>query len=563
VINLEWLTAAWLRPRGVNDLLPGGFMVSLAAIVAGLVLSFLLFGFWWPYWRVFDQDMVLAYEALLLNDGLPQEYVDHPGYWTILLLGRWYGLLQALGLMDVHALSLLPPPAEAGAAWMAAVRAGRVLSLALAIGFVAAFALLLRRLVGDWRIAALGAFALAYSGGFAMAARVIRTELVSAGLVALALLVLLIAARNPQHRFRPLLVGLSALLATLGLENKVQAIVLICALPAIAIPFGRESDPPGAAWRDPRRAWPMLAALATTAGVLTVAALMLTPGLIGALGLFNVAVAAWVAIGILAFAMIWRVPAAEMLAAMLAVAAGCALALLALNLRYAPQNVVATVNPLAHAFTFAVWSDSRLTDGGSVQIGALMRSLIEGLGDVIARRTFVLKSSARPTIFLEWLVIVGAVAAYRARAYRLAMQVAVLMLVVWGVDTVSTLRSLKGGYAVYTDPLVIVAAALLLAELAGLQRHRFAFQIGVALIWAHILVGHAEPVKHTLSRKTPPVIFCQEHNYYTRRVRSFPFCPAARASENGTRPDGDHPGGLVRPTRGEGGGVRAGRNSNA
>ena len=51
--------------------------------------------------------------------------------------------------------------------WTYATQAGRVLSLAMAIAFVVVFAFLLRRLVRDWRIATLAAFALAFSGGLA------------------------------------------------------------------------------------------------------------------------------------------------------------------------------------------------------------------------------------------------------------------------------------------------------------------------------------------------------------------------------------------------------------
>ena len=72
--------------------------------------------------------------------------------------------LHDIGLVAVDRLSLLPSPAEAGPAWTAAVRAGRILSLILTIAFTLNFAFLLRQLVRDWRVAALGAFFLAFSG---------------------------------------------------------------------------------------------------------------------------------------------------------------------------------------------------------------------------------------------------------------------------------------------------------------------------------------------------------------------------------------------------------------
>ena len=35
----------------------------------GLAISVLLFGFWMAYWKVADMDMIVAYQALLFNDG--------------------------------------------------------------------------------------------------------------------------------------------------------------------------------------------------------------------------------------------------------------------------------------------------------------------------------------------------------------------------------------------------------------------------------------------------------------------------------------------------------------
>jgi hypothetical protein len=66
-------------------------------------------------------------------------------------------------------LSALPPSTDAAAfgdAWTAATRAGRVLSLVYAFGYVVVFAYLLRALVRDWRIAAFGAFLLAFSAAW-------------------------------------------------------------------------------------------------------------------------------------------------------------------------------------------------------------------------------------------------------------------------------------------------------------------------------------------------------------------------------------------------------------
>ena len=511
----------------------------MLAVVGGLVVSFFLFGFWWPYWRMADMDLWMTYEGLLFNGALPQEYFDHPGYLTILLLGNWFGLLHGLGILKVHALSLLPHPAESGDAWTHAVRAGRVLSLILACILVFTFGALLRRLTGNWRIAALGAFALAFSGGFIVQARVMRTELISAGCFACALLTILIAARTPSTAWRPALVGLSALLATLAMINKVQVVFLVCAIPLLVLPFGVTPSGPGGPWMQPRRAIPATALYLAVAALLAVPAWPLVwlglsqasasltpwrPFAFSAFGVYQAIIAASIALAMCAFASQWRVTALETVAAMAAVIAGFALGLLTLNIRYNPQNVLVVMNPLEQLFYWATMSDNDLGRDGTVASSHFLYSLLAGIGEVIARRTYILHPSARPTIFLEWLVMVGAFVAWKAGQRKLVLQIAVLMLVVWGFDAIGTFRGLKIEYFTYTDPLVIIAAALLLADFPQLQAHRWAYQVGTSLIAVHFLVGLAEPVKNTF-RRSLPLYLCGDHFHYTKRVERFSYCP--------------------------------------
>jgi hypothetical protein len=46
---------------------PLGWTRGLLAILAGLIVSFFLFGFFNPYWRVADQDILLVFDAFLQN----------------------------------------------------------------------------------------------------------------------------------------------------------------------------------------------------------------------------------------------------------------------------------------------------------------------------------------------------------------------------------------------------------------------------------------------------------------------------------------------------------------
>lgn len=528
------------RSRGLEDLLlvqnwPG----SVSIVLASLVVSFFLFGFFWPYWRIIDMDLFMVYEAFLANSHLPQEYFDHPGHLTILALGSWLQLLHALGLLKVHALTALPPPADAANAWTEAVRAGRVLSLIIAMLFAGTFAILLRRLVGDWRVAALGVFALVFSGGFIDQSRIIRTELIAAACVTIALLILLIAAGRTRTAWRPALVGLSAFIATLGMCNKVQVVFLICAFPLIALPFGEPADSPKSFWRTSRYALPLALLLLACAGLAVYAASPLVwlgltaantsiapwrPFAFGIYGSYQLLIAIWIALGMIGFAWLWRCPPLETLTALAAVVGGIAIGLLSLFLHYHPQNVLVVLNPLEQLFFFATWTDPELAQRANPVSGRLIASLIEGFAGVLARGTFILHSSARPTIFLGWLVIAGIAIAVRRGERKLALQAAVLMAAAIGFDTISTLRGLKTGYFILTDPLVVIAAALLLARLTPLRTHRWVFPIGVLLIAAHIVISHTEQVKHTFTRDVP-LDFCTPHFHYTKRIERFSFCP--------------------------------------
>jgi hypothetical protein len=220
------------------------------------------------------------------------------------------------------------------------------------------------------------------------------------------------------------------------------------------------------------------------------------------------------------FSLVWRVCAAETLATMSCVLAGVALGLLCLDVRYNPQDVIIVMNPLELLLFWA--SGLQMPEGASLPT-ALAYSLVNGIGSVFMTRTFVLNPSARPAIFLEWLVIVAAVAAWKAGNRRLVAQVAVLMCAAWELDTVYSVRALQLQYFTLTDPLVIIAAALLLAGFPSLQAYKHAYQIGVVLIAIHLVLSQSEPIKHTF-QSSKPWEFCVEHFFYTKRIESFPYC---------------------------------------
>ena len=156
-----------------------------------------------------------------------------------------------------------------------------------------------------------------------------------------------------------------------------------------------------------------------------------------------------------------------------------------------------------------------------------LKFLARAATGVLARVTFVLHPSTRPAIFIQWFVIVATVIAIRERKWRLVLPVAALMLSAWAIDTLDMGRGLKQEYFNFTDPLVIIAAALLLANLPVLQNHRWTYAAGVALIAVHVVMSQMEPVKRLIRHDQPEVI-CDFYAY-AARVEKFPTCPNAGA----------------------------------
>jgi hypothetical protein len=521
-----------------DRLSPLGWTGGLAAIIAALLLSFLLFGYFLIYWRNADMDFMITYSALAMNDGKPQHFLDHTAYLTILSVKSWFKLLHDVGLLNAWSLSAMPPASNVpafDAAMTEAVRAGRVLMFLTAAGCVLIFAGLSRLVVRDWRVALIATLAFAGSGGVAVHSRILRSEFVAACPVIFALMILIFVARR-GGLWRPLFIALATALCVTGLENKVQAILLIGALPIVILPFGGEQSRSVAFWNGPGSLFAaLMAAIAAAAATWAAWPLMVLgfdqsllraatfhPLLLGRFGVYQAALMTLILGCMIVFAALWRVSAAETIAAMLALIAGGAAALLLLNVEFNAADVIAVFNPLEKMLVFADAGTSNVANGTNV--AALLALLIQGLASVFARYTFVLHSSPRPTVFLTWLIIPGIVYAWRQGKRQTALQSLLLMGAAIGIDTIAVRRGLKIEYFIFTDPLIILAGAILLDSMRSLRFHKWAYPIAAALIGLHIAVGQAEPIKYAFKR-TGPASICEWSPYYMPLMR-LPWCPA-------------------------------------
>ena len=517
----------------LDRLTPLGWTHGLLAILAGLTVSFFLFGFFSPYWRIADQDILLVFDAFLQNDGLPRQIDFHPAHLIVSMLSATYRALHGIGLLETYSLSTVPLASDVGAftrSWTSAVQIARLLCLLIVLAYVTMFGFLLRALVKDWRVALLGAFAIAFSGGIAMSVRSVKPELLSGSLLAVALLILLISARSPRMAMRPILIGISAFFATLAMNNKVQAIFLIVMLPVLLLPFGEPSQK-GGYWTRPRAGW-ALTAIAVVALLATMAAgplvqqglfadqAILTMRRVFDAGDFQTMLIVWIALGMLAFALLWGVPLAESLAAALSVIAGIALGLLPLYFHRATSSIAKVISPLDALYYFVAPANSQCGPDGC---GLPVAMLFESIKGLLIHHTFFLQTSPRPEIFLEWVIIAGIVIAFRRREYKVALQASFLICAVLAVDTLQAARALKQDYFNYTDPVIIIAGALLLGKLTDLQNHRWTYPVGATLIALHVAFSQAEPIKHAFLLHAGPESKCNVLNGL-RGMERFPFC---------------------------------------
>ncbi|WP_284416961.1 MULTISPECIES: hypothetical protein [unclassified Bradyrhizobium] len=516
----------------LDRLTPFGWRGGVAIALLLSFVSFVVVGYFTVYWRNADMDFMVIYNALAMNDGGAQAFFDHPAYLTILSVKAWFAGLHRLGLLDAWTLSAIPSAADRigfDAAMTSAVHAGRIAALLTAAAIIVAFAFLARRLVSDWRIAMLGVAAFTFSGGVQMHLRILRSEMIAASFCILALMILIAAARRACLA-RPLAIGVAALLCMLGLTNKVHAILLIAAIPVLVLPFGSAASASVAFWRTPR-AWAavLIAAVAALAAAMSAwpliaagldpvntAAAGLKPLLSGRFGVYQLGLLAVIAASTMLFARLWRVSAAELLTAVLAVVAGAGLGLSALDLSYDINDVVVVLNPLEKMITYVDAPEAAGSLSGAIGL------LLSGVLGVIRRYTFILQPSARPTVVLTWLIIPGIVIAIRRGERQAAIQATLLMLAAVGIDALGVRRGLKVEYFVFTDPLIIIAGMILLDRLVDLSLARFAYPIGATLLVLHVGISQAEPVKMALKRKGPEDV-CEWNNYYMPRL-ALPWC---------------------------------------
>lgn len=89
----------------LKKLLPYLFVLCFFILISLLTSNYIGFNRHWI--TNLDQEVTLAYNALLFNNGLKLEYFDHPGYFTILFLSFFLKFLHVINFLETDKLSLI------------------------------------------------------------------------------------------------------------------------------------------------------------------------------------------------------------------------------------------------------------------------------------------------------------------------------------------------------------------------------------------------------------------------------------------------------------------------
>jgi hypothetical protein len=119
----------------------------------------------------------------------------------------------------------------------------------------------------------------------------------------------------------------------------------------------------------------------------------------------------------------------------------------------------------------------------------------------------------------------GIIATWLRGENQAAIQALFLLLAATAIDTLGVRRGMKAEYFIFTDPLIILAGAILLDSLPDLRFHKWTYPIAMVLIGLHFAVGQADPVKYAFMRRGPEPI-CQWNRGYLPLL-PLPWCPAA------------------------------------
>jgi hypothetical protein len=392
------------------------------------------------------EDIYLAGQGLLAADGFTPDFKLY-GYPWFILLGWWYRLLHAAGLLAMAA----PQGLVDAASFRDVIAAALALQAVMAGAAVLLFHGIARRLSPPWTAVAL---TVVFGGSLGLGAHVtfVAGEMAS-GLFLLAACRLLFAAMEADGLPGLGYLMLVAAFGTLAVMQKSQAVLLVMAMPWLTVWLARPR--PTVVTTGAMAAIPLAAAFALPAWVMLVGAwrgAAYQPAL-------AVMVLAAMAIVVRRRGQSWR----DVALAASAVAVGVAAAQLLHLIAWDPAYTGALVNWLEHLSQF----------GSSARPGP--SQLARNLGTLVVDKGLHVDTFAYPFRLFYVLAVVGAALLIRRRRWRALGLMAVFTGMAVGAEVafLSRYHSLYywPWYFIFIEPWLLLGLATAAGEL-GLEPRR-------------------------------------------------------------------------------------------
>ena len=203
-------------------------LIYLITAIILVVLTLFFLGEQTRDWSQYaDQDLTLAYNALLVNEGFSQEYYDHPGFFTIRFLAILIKIKFLLGYSNIQTISDLNNSLSLFSGFSDIVSTGHLLSF-ISAGVLIILLFFYSRVILKSDLSAFYIALTALISGSVLSHFIhLRTEMIACLILYVALYLFYITSLMKKEKWRIIFLCISLIFLNLSLLNKVQLILYI------------------------------------------------------------------------------------------------------------------------------------------------------------------------------------------------------------------------------------------------------------------------------------------------------------------------------------------------
>lgn len=177
----------------------------------------------WSFWA--DQELTLGYNGLLINSGLNQEYIDHPGFFSIQLSALLLKVGGYLGFSDIHNITQFNQAPSMFDVMRYLVITARQVALVTTIALISGIYYVSNKIFKSASVALLVAFLAFASNGLFYHFTATRTEAIAFLFLLLSIYYFIASYQNSSYKAY-LFIQLCLIAFFCGALNKAQIIAL-------------------------------------------------------------------------------------------------------------------------------------------------------------------------------------------------------------------------------------------------------------------------------------------------------------------------------------------------